>query len=414
MALLASAAITITVAGLRSVPSLGAILAALLLVVVAWPVAGRLKKLGAPNWVSMLALIVVMFLMIAVMVGSIIWAMADLAEYLSTADFTSSVEGFETSANSLLDKVGIEPESWSTLVENFDLSALGASVVGAATSAVSVIGVMSIVLFSALFMAIDAIGFVDRLGDSVAQQRPGLRAALGSFATQTRSYFVVATFFGAIIAALDAVALMMMGVPLALTWGVLSLITNYIPNVGFFLGLIPPAIIAWVEGGIFKAFLVWLVYFVINTIVQNIIQPKVVGDTLGLSATLTFASLLFWAYVFGAIGALIAVPMTLLAKALLIDIDPDMQWMKALVSLRPESSNGWLETKGEKPPGNTVDGEVSARTDSQSAAHSDVDAAAEGKHPGQLSQRDSKTTGEVSGASSPMSGSETMLGGQNE
>ena len=61
-----------------------------------------------------------------------------------------------------------------------------------------------------------------------------------NFAVATRSYFVVATVFGLILAVLDVAALLIMGIPLALVWGVLSFITNYIPNVGFVLGLVPP------------------------------------------------------------------------------------------------------------------------------------------------------------------------------
>ena len=73
--------------------------------------------------------------------------------------------------------------------------------------------------------------------------------ALRNFAATTRSYFVVATVFGLIVAVFDVVALLIIGIPLALVWGVLSFITNYIPNVGFVLGLIPPALPGFLDGG---------------------------------------------------------------------------------------------------------------------------------------------------------------------
>ena len=69
------------------------------------------------------------------------------------------------------------------------------------------------------------------------------------FAKSTRKYWIVTTIFGFIVALLDVGALLIIGVPLAVTWGVLAFVTNYIPNIGFLLGLIPPALIALLDGG---------------------------------------------------------------------------------------------------------------------------------------------------------------------
>ena len=119
----------------------------------------------------------------------------------------------------------------------------------------------------------------------------------------------------------------------ALVWGALSLITNYIPNIGFVLGLVPPALLAFFEGGWELSVWVVLVYAVINVVIQAVIQPKFVGDAVGLSTTLTFLSLIFWGWVLGPLGALLAVPMTLLVKSLLVDIDPTTRWADPLISL---------------------------------------------------------------------------------
>ena len=75
-----------------------------------------------------------------------------------------------------------------------------------------------------------------------------------------------------------------------------------------------------------------VVYCVLNVVIQTVIQPKFVGDAVGLSTTLTFVSLVFWTWVIGPLGALLAIPLTLLAKALLIDIDPTAQWLRPLIS----------------------------------------------------------------------------------
>ncbi len=120
--------------------------------------------------------------------------------------------------------------------------------------------------------------------------------------------------------------------PLPLLWGVLALITNYIPNIGFVLGLIPPALLGLLEGGPKTMLLVIIAYLAINVVVQSFIQPKFLGDAVGLSTTATFLSLIVWAWVLGPLGALLAIPLSLLVRALLIDSDPKSKWTAALLS----------------------------------------------------------------------------------
>ena len=73
-------------------------------------------------------------------------------------------------------------------------------------------------------------------------------------------------------------------------------------------------------------------YSVINLVIQSLIRPKFVGDAVGLSVTLTFLSLVFWTFVIGPLGALLAVPLSLFAKALLVDADPDSRWLDPLIA----------------------------------------------------------------------------------
>jgi hypothetical protein len=80
--------------------------------------------------------------------------------------------------------------------------------------------------------------------------------------------------------------------------------------------------------------MLWVIvaYSVVNFVIQSIIQPKVVGDAVGLSTTLTFLSLVFWAWILGPLGAVLAIPLSLLVKALLLDVDPSTRWLGGLIS----------------------------------------------------------------------------------
>jgi predicted PurR-regulated permease PerM len=156
-----------------------------------------------------------------------------------------------------------------------------------------------------------------------------LASAANSYAVGVRRYVVVNTIFGIFIAVLDGVILLALGIPGPLTWAVLAFITNYIPNIGFVIGVIPPAIIALLIGGWPLAILVILLYAAANMI-QTLVQPIFVGVHVGIGFTLTFVSVIVWASILGPLGALLAVPMTLLVRMILIDSDPKGEWAARL------------------------------------------------------------------------------------
>ena len=70
-----------------------------------------------------------------------------------------------------------------------------------------------------------------------------------AFNSDVRRYYVVNATFGAIVAVIDGLALWALGVPAPAVWAILAFVTNFIPNIGFVIGLIPPAILALVVGG---------------------------------------------------------------------------------------------------------------------------------------------------------------------
>jgi AI-2 transport protein TqsA len=199
------------------------------------------------------------------------------------------------------------------------------------TGATSVVSDLVFILALLFFLILDSSSFPRRLA-AAAAQRPHLVEALTGFAGATRQYVVVSTVFGLIVALVDVAALYWLDVPLPWLWGLLAFITNYIPNIGFVLGLIPPALLALLQGGVRQAVLVIVAYSVINFMIQSLFQPKFVGDAVGLSVTLTFLSLIFWTFVIGPLGALLAVPLSLFVKALLVDADPDSRWLDPLIA----------------------------------------------------------------------------------
>ena len=326
--LLGLASLVVTLAGVRFIAWLiGPVFLALILVIALAPVQTGMRRRGWPGWLSTLVLILLVYAVLLGMIASIVVSIARLATEMP--QYANQAQQLVTAATNLLAHYGVGPEQLQSLAGQLNWGKI-AQFVGSLLDGISGVATSIVFLLALLlFLSVETSGVAWRL--AAVGVRPEVSAALSQFAAATRTYLVVTTVFGLIVAVLDTVALWIIGVPLAITWGLLSFITNYIPNIGFILGLIPPALLGLVSGGWTTALAVIVVYCVLNLIVQSIIQPRFVGDSVGLSVTVTFVALLFGTWLIGPIGAILAIPLTLLAKALLVDVDPAAGWVAAFL-----------------------------------------------------------------------------------
>ncbi len=327
--LLGLASAVIAVAGLKAVAGIFSIvfLAVMIAIGVA-PLGTWMRKHGAPNWLSTIGLVLAAFGILIGFALILTFAAVELARIVPTYDeefdeLLSDVEG-------LLTSLGVTDDQIVKAFESIELSQITGYLVdifGAILSVVGNFGFMLIVLF---FVIMDLASFNNRLAVS-RRLRPDAGHAMASFVHGTRNYLVVSTVFGAIVAVIDTVALALLGLPSVVLWGLISFVTNYIPNIGFILGVIPPAIIGLLQGGPQLMFLVIVVYSGINFVIQSLIQPRFVGDSVNLATTVTLLSMTLWTWIIGPLGALLAIPLTLLARSVLFEIDPSTRWMSLLI-----------------------------------------------------------------------------------
>jgi AI-2 transport protein TqsA len=328
--LLGLAGAVVAVAGLRSVSDLLApVFLALMLTVTASPLGTWLRRHGAPAWAAALALMATVYLVLFGLGAAVVVSASRLVELMP--QYQSQFAQLRADATSALADLGVNTAQFQDLAGKIQPSSV-TDMVGAVLG--GTLGLLSNAIFLIaviLFLCFDAVQFPARLG-TAARQRPEVISALRSFAQGTRRYLLVSTVFGLIVAVIDTVMLWALDIPLPLLWGLLAFITNYIPNVGFIIGVVPPALLGLLEGGPQLMTVVIVLYCVVNFVIQSIIQPKVVGNAVGLSATMSFLSLVFWTWVLGPLGALLAIPLSLLAKGLLVDIDPATRWIDPLIS----------------------------------------------------------------------------------
>lgn len=113
------------------------------------------------------------------------------------------------------------------------------------------------------------------------------------------------------------IALLIIGVDFPVLWGFLAFILNFIPSIGSFISAIPAVILAFVQIGPFGALITIITYFVLNTVIGNIIEPQLMGRNLGISPLIVFIAMIFFGYILGPIGMLIATPLTIVIKIVL-------------------------------------------------------------------------------------------------
>lgn len=328
-------AAVLVLAGFRAVGWLvGPVFLALIIVIAVYPVRSWLRR---HNWPASLATLVLVLLVVGVLVVLALVVVVSLAQLAALLpQYAGRSDHLQQSLANSLSSFGVDPAQLEKAVSSVSpaklVTLIGTLLAGLSSAVTSLVFLLCLMLF----LSVEA-GGIDRRLAAVSADRPELTTALRSFAQGTRSYLLVTTVFGLIVAVLDGGALAIIGVPLPVTWAVLAFITNYIPNVGFIVGLVPPALLALLTSGVPEMLVVIGVYCVLNFVIQSLIQPRFVGDSVGLAMTTTFVALVFWAWLIGPVGALLAIPLTLLVKALLVDADPAARWADALAgSLAPE------------------------------------------------------------------------------
>jgi predicted PurR-regulated permease PerM len=306
---------------------IGPLALAVVLVVICEPVRRPLERRGWPRWTGTTAVIAVAYLVLVVM-GLLLWvAGVQFARLVS--DYLDQLRGSLDSFLAWLQSVGLAAEATDAAESVLDPQAIVGIVSSLGGTVISVLTALFFVVSYIIFMAADAARYRNAERVFGAGRRPAL-ARIGRLNTGIRRYYVVNATFGAIVAIIDGLALWALGVPAPIVWAVLAFVTNFVPNIGFVLGLIPPAVLAFVVGGWPMLLAVIAIYSVVNVVLQVLVQPKFVSDAVDLSLTLSFFSVIFWTFVIGPLGAILSIPLTLFVRALVLEGDPGSLWLRWL------------------------------------------------------------------------------------
>jgi AI-2 transport protein TqsA len=282
------------------------VLFGLFLALVAWPAVGALERRGVRHAVALTGAILI--------VRVIVLGSAAIAAF-SVAELVIQVPKYEDrlreQVQGILDALaalGIQPEigAITELISPEQVLAFVRPVASALSSAGLAIFILAVTMIYALF---GGTSLQQRARDAFGD-RHALLVGMEQFGVDLRRYLVVRAILGLFAAVLSFLLLAVLGVPFAILWSFLVFAASFIPNIGTFIALVPPTIMAFLSGGVVPAVIVIIGYTLINFAQDHFLQPVVMGSELNLSPLVVFLSVVTWAWILGAAGALLAVPLT--------------------------------------------------------------------------------------------------------
>jgi len=145
-----------------------------------------------------------------------------------------------------------------------------------------------------------------------------------------QKYLAIKTAASAVTGILAAISCIVFRVDFPLLWGLVAFLFNYVPAIGSIFAAVPPVILALIMHGFWPAAGVLACYLTINFVIGNFLEPIFLGDRFGISTVIVVLSVLFWGFIWGPVGMLLAVPLTMLVKVML-DNNSDLRWISAFM-----------------------------------------------------------------------------------
>lgn len=305
--LLTLACLVVVVAGLKAAGSvLLPFLLSILLAVLAMPVVRWLQARRLP---AVLAVGLTVVLLVGVFVGF------GVIVGTSVTDFSAKLPEHQAALEAKLEELG--SERWlPDLSEWFDPGAAMSFAGQVLNELVGMVSNLFLILLTTVFILLEAAGVPAKLRAAFPGDGDPLAKA-GAVGRSVQAYLGVKTLMSIGTGVCVTIWVGSMGLSHAVLWGLIAFLLNYVPSIGSIIAALPAVLLALAELGPGKALAVLGGYLVINIVIGNVLEPRIMGRKLGLSPLVVFLSLLFWGWVWGPAGMLLSVPMTVMVKIIL-------------------------------------------------------------------------------------------------
>jgi len=335
--LLVAASLVVVVAGLKF--SAGLVLPFLIAIFVAMislPLIYAMQSRGVPTWLAVLLTLIADL----VALGGLVALIGG-----SVAEFTAQVPKYQARFQQIvIDSLnwarakGV-PVSNELLTDMLDAGRILNVVTGTLRGVAAVLSNSLLVVLAIGFILAEAACFPAKLTAAFGPQGGGARFA--AMRNDVQRYLGIKTLICLTTGSVIAAAMAIIGVDFPLLWGLLAFLLNYIPALGSILAAFPPILLAIVqpEIGLGGVLAVAIVFLAVNIALGNFLEPYLMGRGLGLSPLVVFTSLIFWGWVWGPVGMLLSVPMTMIIKIMLENTE-DLRWVSVLLGPSPKAEKG--------------------------------------------------------------------------
>jgi predicted PurR-regulated permease PerM len=290
------------------------------------PILFWLKKRKVPTWLALLIVmcgILFFLLLIAGLVGS---SVNDFSGKLPF--YEARLKGQTNAVLGWLQRAGVDVARLE-LNKIFNSAAAMKLVASLLNELGGVLKNGFLIILTVIFMLLEASSVPTKLRALFHDPETSL-GNLKRFTDTVIRYIAIKTAISFVTGAFVAVFLTIMGVDYPLLWGLLAFILNYIPNIGSIMAAVPAVLLTIIQLGLGRALVVAIGYVVINMVMGNFVEPRLMGQRLGLSTLVVFLSLIFWGWILGPIGMLLSVPLTMTVK-IALDNSEDTRWISVLL-----------------------------------------------------------------------------------
>jgi predicted PurR-regulated permease PerM len=283
------------------------ILVAAFLAVICSPFMRWMRRIRIPVGI---AVMVVVFVIIGVLTLVGVFVGGQIGE------FTDRLPFYEQQLNDTLNAFAAQfgqDVSISGLLEQIQPASPMGLVANLFTGLQGLFAYFFLIIFTVIFILLEASSFPAKLQLVLTSSR-GDPEYFTRFTSGVQRYLGIKTVVSLVTGAFAGALTAVVGLDFPLLWGLLAFLLNYVPSIGSLIAAIPPVLLALVQFGLAQTAVIGIGYFVINITIGGVIEPRVMGRGLGLSTLVVFLSLVFWGWVFGPVGMLLSVPLTMTAK----------------------------------------------------------------------------------------------------
>ncbi len=324
------AAVVVVLAGLKAAQTLIIpFLLALFLAIICAPISAWLARRRVPVGIAVL-IVVIAVLAVFTGFGAIVGS--------SVNDFAAFASQYQGKFDGLIQQMTVWLEARDVDAEALDIlnmlqpgklmNLLG----GVLRNLAAVLSNFFLITLTMIFMLLEAASLPVKMRAAMGD-RAFDTDNLGQIVTQVQRYLGIKTLTSMATGLLVWIWTAAIGLEFAVVWGLLAFLLNYIPSIGSIVAAVPAVLLGLVQGGMGYALLVATGYVVFNISIGNFAEPLLMGKTLGLSTLVVFLSLVFWGWMWGSIGMLLSVPLTMIIKILLENTD-DLRWVSVMLDSR--------------------------------------------------------------------------------